>query len=53
MRLFTRTLGWSKDDTDALLARVREQLKQDNLCLYSYFHVVTVQKPISAKRTVH
>ncbi|GFF33395.1 hypothetical protein IFM46972_03878 [Aspergillus udagawae] len=53
MRLFTRTLGWLKEDTDALLARVREQLQQENLRLYSYFRVVTGQKPTSAKRTVH
>lgn len=47
--LFTGTLGWSKEDTDAFLARVREELQQqkDNLRLYSYFHVVAGQKPVN------
>lgn len=53
MRLFTRTLSWSREDTDALLACVREQLQQENLRLYSYFHVVIGQKPANAKRAVH
>lgn len=50
LRLFTRTLGWSKEDTDALLGRVRKELKEDDLHLYSYFHVVTGQKPAQAER---
>ncbi|EAW07589.1 uncharacterized protein ACLA_023030 [Aspergillus clavatus NRRL 1] len=50
LRLFTHTLGWSEEDTDALLGRVREQLKQEDLRLYSYFHVVVGQKPTTAER---
>ena len=45
LRLFTKSLGWSKRETDNLLGRVREELQQENLRLYSTFRVITGQKP--------
>ncbi|KAF3385329.1 Secondary metabolism regulator laeA [Penicillium rolfsii] len=50
LRLFTKTLGWSKEDTDALISRVQEELKQEDLRLYSHFHLITGQKPTNAPR---
>ncbi|KAH8697758.1 S-adenosyl-L-methionine-dependent methyltransferase [Talaromyces proteolyticus] len=50
LRLFTKTLGWSKEDTDALISRVQEELKQDDLRLYSYFHLFIGHKPSNAPR---
>ena len=50
LRLFTKTLGWSKEDTDALISRVQEELKQEDLQLYSSFHLFLAQKPASAPR---
>ncbi|KAJ6124932.1 hypothetical protein N7471_012249 [Penicillium samsonianum] len=50
LRLFTKTLGWSKEDTDALLSRVQEELLQKDLRLYSYFHLVMGQKPAQSSR---
>ncbi|KAL4977755.1 hypothetical protein BDW66DRAFT_165412 [Aspergillus desertorum] len=37
LRLFTKTLGWSKEDTDDLLKRVLQELDQEDLQLYSLF----------------
>jgi hypothetical protein len=50
LRLFTKTLGWSKEDTDALISRVQEELKQEDLRLYSYFYLFLGQKPANAPR---
>ncbi|KAJ5789949.1 uncharacterized protein N7518_006960 [Penicillium psychrosexuale] len=50
LRLFTKTLGWSKEDTDALINRVQEELQQKDLRLYSYFYLVIGQKPAQAAR---
>jgi endonuclease III-like uncharacterized protein len=50
LRLFTKTLGWSKEDTDALINRVQEELQQRDLRLYSNFHLVIGQKPAQAAR---
>ena len=50
LRLFTKTLGWSKEDTDALISRVQEELKQEDMRLYSYFHLFIGQKPANALR---
>ncbi|KAJ5770481.1 uncharacterized protein N7511_002532 [Penicillium nucicola] len=50
LRLFTKTLGWSKEDTDVLISRVQEELQQKDLRLYSYFHLVIGQKPKQAAR---
>jgi hypothetical protein len=49
--LFTKTLGWSKDDTDALVVRVQEELRQKDVQLYSNFYLVMGQKsPQSARK---
>ena len=50
LHLSTKTLGWSKEDTDALISRVQEELQQKDLRLYSYFHLVIGQKPAQAAR---
>jgi hypothetical protein len=53
LRLFTKTLGWSKEDTDALINRVQEELQQKDLRLYSYFHLVigrSRHKPLESNR---
>jgi endonuclease III-like uncharacterized protein len=50
LRLFTKTLGLSKEDTDALTNRVQEELQQRDLRLYSYFHLAIGQKPAQAAR---
>lgn len=49
LRLFTKTLGWSKEDTDALLGRVREELQQ-GLRLYSNFYLINGKKPKTSAR---
>ncbi|KAL5362474.1 hypothetical protein BJX96DRAFT_186048 [Aspergillus floccosus] len=50
LRLFTKTLGWSKEDTDALLGRVREELQQEELRLYLNFYLINGKKPIGSGR---
>ncbi|KAJ5514110.1 hypothetical protein N7463_003662 [Penicillium fimorum] len=50
LRLFTKTLGWSKEDTDSLINRMQEELLQNDLQLYSYFHLVIGQKSAQAAR---
>ncbi|KAL4909587.1 hypothetical protein BDW74DRAFT_146826 [Aspergillus multicolor] len=50
LRLFTKTLGWSKEDTDDLLKRVRHELDQEDLELYSLFYLVIGRKPTGAPR---
>ncbi|KAL4977668.1 hypothetical protein BDW66DRAFT_158756 [Aspergillus desertorum] len=50
LRLFTKTLGWSKEDTDDLLKRVLQELVQEDLQLYSLFYLVIGRKPTSAAR---
>ncbi|KAJ9485009.1 hypothetical protein VN97_g8347 [Penicillium thymicola] len=50
LRLFTKTLGWSKEDTGALINRAQEELQQKDLRLYSYFHLIIGQKPAQAAR---
>ncbi|RDW78907.1 class I SAM-dependent methyltransferase [Aspergillus mulundensis] len=50
LRLFTKTLGWSREDTDALLKRVRQELDDESLELYSLFYLVIGRKPTNAPR---
>ncbi|KAL4733935.1 hypothetical protein BDV11DRAFT_70174 [Aspergillus similis] len=50
LRLFTKTLGWSKEDTDNLIKRVLQELDQEDLQLYSLFYLVIGRKPTSAAR---
>ncbi|KAE8378075.1 hypothetical protein BDV26DRAFT_262222 [Aspergillus bertholletiae] len=50
LRLFTKTLGWSKEDTDNLLKRVLQELDQEDLQLYSLFYLIIGKKPTSATR---
>jgi endonuclease III-like uncharacterized protein len=51
LRLFTQTLGWSKEDTDAMITRVEEELQQMDLQLYSYFRLIISQKPAQSGRS--
>lgn len=51
LRLFTQTLGWPKEDTDALIARVQDELQQMELQLYSYFRLIIGQKPAQPARS--
>ncbi|KAL4995767.1 hypothetical protein BDV10DRAFT_124629 [Aspergillus recurvatus] len=50
LRLFTKILGWSKEDTDSLLKRVLQDLDQEDLQLYSLFYLVIGKKPAGAAR---
>ncbi|KAL4746949.1 hypothetical protein BDW72DRAFT_206905 [Aspergillus terricola var. indicus] len=50
LRLFTKTLGWSKEDTDDLMKRVLQELDQEDLQLYSMFYLVIGRKPTNAAR---
>jgi hypothetical protein len=50
LRSFAKGLGWSKEDTNALLAWVREELEQKDLRIYSCFHLVTGKKSSNAAR---
>lgn len=45
---FTRVLGWSIDEYTVLSAKVRRELKNPNLQLYTYRVVVYGQKPEAA-----
>lgn len=36
-RLFTKTLGWSKEDTDALISQVQEELQAKGSAALSIF----------------
>ncbi|KAF9894987.1 hypothetical protein FE257_004611 [Aspergillus nanangensis] len=50
LRLFTKTLGWSKEDTDVLLGRVRKELDQEEVRLYSNFHLIRGKKSTESAR---
>ncbi|KAL2801745.1 hypothetical protein BJX63DRAFT_438536 [Aspergillus granulosus] len=53
LRLFTKTLGWSLEDTRALIREVQAEIadpKLNHLRLYSYFRVVFGKKPENASR---
>ncbi|KAL4733792.1 hypothetical protein BDV11DRAFT_209940 [Aspergillus similis] len=45
LRLFIKTLDWFKENTDALLGRVRGELR-----LYSNFHLINGKKPTGSAR---
>jgi hypothetical protein len=45
LALFTRTLGWSREETEVLMAGVRSDLRNRNNHIYSYFHFVYGRKP--------
>ncbi len=45
LALFTRTLGWSLDDTLELIDHAREDFANPKNNLYSYFHFVFGRKP--------
>ena len=45
LALFTRTLGWTLEDTQELLNHVREDFADPKNHLYSYFHFVYGRKP--------
>ncbi|KAL4946550.1 hypothetical protein BDV06DRAFT_233127 [Aspergillus oleicola] len=51
LRLFTKTLGWSKENTDNLIERVLQELNQEDLQLYSLFYLVIGRKPRDAARS--
>ena len=50
LRLFTKIIDWSKEDTDALILRIQEELNQKDLYLYSYFYLLIGRKPSNAYR---
>ncbi|KAL6234075.1 hypothetical protein BDW75DRAFT_213388, partial [Aspergillus navahoensis] len=50
LRLFTKSLGWSKEDTDDLLELALQELDQEDLQLYSLFYFVVRRKPTSAAK---
>ncbi|KAL2855713.1 hypothetical protein BJX68DRAFT_231081 [Aspergillus pseudodeflectus] len=53
LRLFTKTLGWSLEDTKAFISEVKDEIadsKLKDLRLYSNFHLVIGKKPESASR---
>ncbi|KAL6237915.1 hypothetical protein BDW75DRAFT_202975 [Aspergillus navahoensis] len=43
--LFTRVLGWHREEIEALVAGIRKELKDMSLHLYTKVHVVYGQKP--------
>lgn len=43
--LFTRVLGWQRPEIEALVAGIRQELKDMSLHLYTKVHVVYGQKP--------
>ena len=49
LALFTRTLGWTLEDTQELLNHVREDFADPKYHLYSYFHFVYGRKPDIAR----
>lgn len=51
LRLFTKTLGWSKEDTDALVGRVWEELQQKDLQLYLYFYLLMGRAEVTPIRS--
>jgi hypothetical protein len=52
LRLFTKTLGWSLEDTKVLISKVKEitNFKLKDLRLYSNFHLVISKKPENTSR---
>jgi hypothetical protein len=53
LRLFTKTLGWSLEDTKAFISEVKDEIadsKLKDLRLYSNFHLVIGKKPETASR---
>lgn len=49
LALFTRTLGWSREKTEVLMAGVRADFTNSKNHLYSYFHFVYGRKPETTK----
>jgi hypothetical protein len=45
LMLFTKVLGWSRDEMDALLASVRKDLNNRKIHAYYNVHVITARKP--------
>lgn len=45
MAYFTRVLGWSRDETLVFSAKVRQEFKSNQKCLYVYCHFLRGQKP--------
>ncbi|KAL4909588.1 hypothetical protein BDW74DRAFT_146828 [Aspergillus multicolor] len=43
-RLFTKTLGWSREETDSFLDRVWQELNQGGLQLYYSYYLVLGKK---------
>ena len=43
--LFSRYLGWTKQEIDALVANVRQEIKDTNHHLYTNAYFVVGQKP--------
>lgn len=43
--LFTRVLGWSKEEIDVLLAKVKNELKDSSYHMYLPVHFVYGRKP--------
>jgi hypothetical protein len=53
LRLFTKTLGWSLEDTRTFIRELQAEIsepKLEHLRLYSLFRVVYGKKPKSASR---
>jgi hypothetical protein len=45
LALFTRALGWSKEEVEVLVAHVRSDFANPQYHLFSYFHFVSGRKP--------
>jgi hypothetical protein len=43
--LFTRVLGWQRPEIEALVAGIRQELRDYSIHLYSKVHVIYGQKP--------
>lgn len=43
--LFTRVLGWERTEIEALVAGMRQELRDYSIHLYTKLHIVYAQKP--------
>ncbi|KAF4303551.1 putative tam domain methyltransferase protein [Botryosphaeria dothidea] len=48
LMLFTRALGWSKDEVEVFLAQIRKEVKRKDVHSYYHFYVVYGKKPEKA-----
>lgn len=50
--MFTRVLQWSLEETQTLMAKVKTELRNNKLHIYTKFHFVYRQRPPEAEGEV-